>query len=416
MLFFEPGAYEDFIFKLSTLRAKPPVGSWDIIGAKLKLEKFERRESSLKKFLVAATILALTGFGSITLLLLQNSAFDNSNSIALLEKSTYNRFLPNYKPSPQQIVINNSKSEIKTLALVEERNTTMEVNKIPTAYKLLEKKTGTAIKTEKTIHPFAFNPQKSANTLELAATTTQQKKKPGKWSLSIALAPSYSYHTAGFKEFNYYSNEHGTWMWSGEILAKKEISKRFSVYSGLSISPAGQSINDILLLSNSEGNKQMEHLVANTTFGWISLDNQIFGVINSYNISNTPNTILKSSAVNKVQLSQQLHYLEIPFILSYSLYSNQTQFDFKAGYAAGILVSNRFIIKGISKKIVGETEGVNRYNSTAIASVCFSAPISSNVKINIEPTLKIGFQPLKHNNVVTYPFSTSVKFGVNYRF
>lgn len=416
MLFFEPGAYEDFIFRLSALKIKPPADSWERIGNELQIQKQVRREKTLGKILAAATVLTLLGLGTLTVLLSRSSTFQTTNGLAQTQIDP-GRLLPkiNLQQKSASLEIENTRTKLQTLK--EKTETIVTENneeKVPTLHSLLPK--AAIVEKEGNINFASFATHKKQSK-KVGIPNPEKQSSTGKnWSVSLAFAPSYSYHTAGFTEFNYYSNERGAWLWSGEILAKRKISRRFSIFTGVSVSPVGQNINDILLLSNSKENKQMEHLVANTTYGWVSLDNQVFAVINSYNISNTPNTILKSSAVNKVQLSQQLHYLEIPFILSYSLYANQTHFDFKAGFATGVLISNRFIIKGISKRIVGETEGVNTYNSTAIASVCFSAPISRNVRLNIEPTVKFGMQPLKYDNEVTYPFSTSVKFGVNYSF
>ncbi|HPE17688.1 MAG TPA: hypothetical protein PLM76_03560 [Tenuifilaceae bacterium] len=416
MLFFEPGAYEEFIYRLSALKVKPPADSWESIDTKLQLQKNVEKKRFLSVFFVAATILTLIGLGATTLVTYKISTHKVSDRIAQSNIDPRNIF--------QNIA---SEPEVVSLKLLTPRTKLINLNKkaepiginseksSPSPFISLSPKPAVIKNNLYDSNPSLLIKKKHLKNNEVA-DTPKQEARTHNWSVNVALAPSYSYHTAGVAEANFYSNERGTWMWSGEILAKRKVSRRFSIFTGISVSPVGQTINNILLLSSSKEYKQMEYLVANTTYGWVSLDNHVFAVINSNNISNTPNTILKSSAVNKVRLSQHLHYLEIPIILSYGVSSKHTQFDFKVGYAAGLLISNRFIIKDISKRIIGETEGVNRFNSTAIASVCFSAPISRNVRMNIEPTLKIGLQPLKYGNEVTYPFSTSVKFGVNYCF
>jgi hypothetical protein len=236
-----------------------------------------------------------------------------------------------------------------------------------------------------------------------------------RWTISTYFSPSYSYHTKGFSELTYYSNQHGAWMWIGEVLAKRKLSKRFSLHTGLSLSPSGQNIENIILLTSSKVNKDMAILMASTTYGRVSLDNQLFGVINPTDISNAPYSVVKNSALDQARLSQRLYYLEIPLVISYSLFAQSTEFEFKLGASAGVLVGNRFILSGNSKKFYGEMEGVNRYNSSLLAGICIATPIGRNINLLLEPSIRLGTKSLVYDSKFTYPFSTSFKVGLSYK-
>jgi hypothetical protein len=419
MLFFNPSAYEEFVYRLASLRVKPPAEAWSAIIERQNSAGAIRRRLLITRLSVAASIAAIVGLGAISFQLSvvnPNLSFSQEKGVAssngsLLPVLTdpFTRSLaenPIIKHRGKPVVKLTDQEALSVESRVEEPIDNNQLKRIG-----LTERNELMLLSEVSSNNILINTKENALPV---AKPTSKSTYSNKWIIYTSLAPAYSYHTQGFSDFSYYSNEQGAWLWTGEVIAKRRVNKRVSVHTGLTLSPSGQTIGNVVLLTSSKVNKDMKVLKASTVYGRVSLDNQIFGVINPGDVSSTPNSLVKNSALNQAKLSQRLYYIEVPFMLSFSMFDKSSEFEFKLGGSAGFLLINQFVLKGNQKKFYGKTEGVNPFNASFIASICFSNAINKDISLHLEPSFRLNTNPLSYNEMNTYPFSTSIKVGVSY--
>lgn len=418
MLFFKPGDYEDFVFRLASLRVRPPADAWYAIVERQANAK-AKRNRVLTAFSVAASIIAFVGLGIVSLQLSDFMAEpENQYSQLAVSGNSLSRVLTDPFEEPALLLskgyLGRARIDLNSQVPVDLVDTKKDAGELNTLSRVIPIAQANVIRNDK-VPAFQFVAEYRTQS-ESSLKNPVQKQGVSPWSFSAYLAPSYSYHTQGFSDLNYYSNERGAWMWSADITAKRRISRKLSFHTGLSLSPNGQNINDIILLTSNKVNLEIAVMMASTTYGKVSLDNQLFGVLNSSEISKAPSSVVKNSAMNKAMLRQRLYYIEAPLLLSYSLYTNMAEFELKFGASAGVLVGNRFILSGNNKKFYGKTEGVNPFNAALLAGVCISTPIGDDINLLLEPTFRLSAVSLNYNERRTFPFSSSFKVGLNYRF
>lgn len=61
MQFYEPGPYEEFVGKLSSISVKPNPKTWEAINSRLDEIALSRKKSIIKRLSLAASILLLVG-------------------------------------------------------------------------------------------------------------------------------------------------------------------------------------------------------------------------------------------------------------------------------------------------------------------------------------------------------------------
>ena len=414
MLFFEPSSYEDFVLRLSSLRVKPPDGLWNSIKGELISKKTYQHRLRVRKFLAVASVLALFGIGVFSYFLMQKLTV--SNNLSQADESFYSKPVERAQLSNQQFTekkIIAQKTDSELYAEVKQNSHGVVNNDYIIPLSRIENTPKLSPRIEKlSIKNTAELSRNNNFSVEPKAINI---RSPKKWTISGSLSPSFAFHTSGLEVVSHSSNDKGLWMWSGEVLAKAQINRNFSVSSGLYLSPMGQSIQNIILLTGSKGNNQMEGLIASTAYGWVSLDNQIFGIVNSTGLQKTPSSVIKSSKINRAELNQELYYLQIPLVFSCGYSAKSTTVEFKAGAAAGVLVGNKFELKGNKRSFTGKIDGVSPFTASFLAGICFTMNLNGGVGLFVEPALRINAMPLTYNETNTYPFSTSFKVGVSYR-
>lgn len=429
MHFYEPGPYEEFVGKISSITAKPDPLVWQHINAHLDQNLQVKNGLLRKRFVFAASIFLLLGF-SFSFLLINHS---------IISSDYYANWEDNILISPASIADLTSNSiHISTIeGSIDHSSNTESI--VSASFDDVNGKDSNHDNSKPLINALAFTAfeienennesnftkpfirETSKKTFEQNFSTIDQAKtsgmkNEGTWSLVAYINPSYSYHTAAAFDYKVNPSETGAWMWGGEVLVKKEVSSYFAVYSGIQVSPSGQNINNFPLLQSQGPDKNMEYLTANTSFGQVNLNNSMVGISDIPSFVKSTSSVIKSSSIDNAELKQRFYYMEIPLILSTTFKTNHIDIEVKLGCAAGVLIDNKFEVISSDGYFVGKTEDIRPHNASAIGAVSFSVPISNQFNLIVEPNVRLNLYPLSYSFETTYPFSASVKFGMGYRF
>lgn len=427
MQFYEPGPYEEFVAKLSSLNAKPDPDVWQTINARLDQNFQLRKRNFFKSISIAASILLLFGF-SISVyftnhVIIGSDFLSQLDARIVVQSNLNNKSLNNFKSNSERedLELELETNNVSLIQVIKEGNniTNDNIEKTKPLIKSLafdspnlEKQSQTNSYTKPFVRESSFyNFDNNSNSLD---GQTVKKSSEGTWSLIAYINPAYSYHTAGAIDYKLNPSETGAWMWGGEVLVKKEVSSYFAVYSGIQVSPSGQNINNFTLPQSSKGKEN--YLIANTTFGQVDLNNSFVDMQNIPSLAMSSNGVFKSSTIDDAELKQRFYYMEIPLIVSTTLKTDHFDLELKLGCAAGVLIDNKFELISSDGYFVGRTENIRPHNASAIGALSLSLPFNNQFSVIIEPNVRLNLYPLSYGFETTYPFSASVKFGMGYRF
>jgi hypothetical protein len=236
------------------------------------------------------------------------------------------------------------------------------------------------------------------------------------WSVRAYLNPLYSNHTMAAMSQAMNPNENGVWLWGGELQVKRSFNQILSFVTGVTVNPTGQDIDNLILLQSGIVSRDIAFLVANTSYGQVTLESSRVGISNYTDISKTPKDVLKSSSLTTARLKQRFHHVEIPLLLSARLNTGNVEVDFRIGGAVGVLVNNQFEVFSSTGQFAGQTEGVRRFNAAAIGAISIGIPLTKQVSFVVEPYARLGLFTLDYESPSSYPFNASVRFGLGYRF
>ncbi|MDD4385308.1 MAG: hypothetical protein PHD06_09040 [Bacteroidales bacterium] len=424
MHFYKPGPFEDYIAKLSAISTCPIPDVWEGISKELDRLDSHKKLRIIKFVSIAACMLILISIGVPTLIISSSKILPSEFSHKLTLSS--NRIEPLQPLTASSIAFvtkTNLENEVMPKLQINNKNEDFDNDFIPPIEEVEVLKSEAPLANEdkeanKNTMPLLATIGNINNNNKGEVTITKAIEKKGKksWSLIGYLNPAFSYHTYG--AFNYKQNpsETGAWMLGGDLLFRKKIGSYFSLYSGISISPTGQNIDNLILLKNQSAEFDMDYLYANTSYGTVSLDNNSVAISNFSNLPNASEPLLRSSMLNTASLQQRFYYMQVPFIVSSNVRAGIFDIEFKLGCAAGVLVNNKFKVFSTRGNFTGKTEEIRKYNASAIAAVSVSIPVTHQVDLIVEPNIQLHFNPLNYNYAITYPFTSSIKVGVGYNF
>ncbi|HDP55226.1 MAG TPA: hypothetical protein ENN24_06060 [Bacteroidetes bacterium] len=419
MHFYKPGPFEEYVAKLSAISAKPMPDAWEEISAQLDVLARQKKMRIVRIMSLAACMLILISI-SVPMLIISSSQILPSQlaeTVSLSRDKIVAQSIP-YEPITPEATASNQPNYISPPQLL---NTpiasSIEALNRPNEIANFENETTVFADAtqEKEEVEFIELSKRNINTDEI--TVVEKKKKNlNSWSIIGYLNSSFSYHTYGAFNYKQNPNETGAWMVGGDLLFRKKFGKYVSVYSGISISPTGQNISNLILLKNKSNEDGMEYLYANTSYGMVSLDDNAVAISNFSNLPNAPENLLRSAQVNTANLEQRFYYMQIPFIVSSNVSAGIFDIEFKLGAAAGLLINNKFEVYSSRGHFTGKTEEIRKFNASALGAVSVSVPVTQQVDLIVEPNIQIYFNPLSYNYAITYPFATSIKVGVGYNF
>ncbi len=420
MPFFEPGKFEEFVIRLSSIRVRPPGEVWSKIDAHLDATlKMYRRQSIIR--LVAAACVSLLVVTSLSYYVSYNFAHiaQELPREPLMNFTESTPFLP---PSNPRILAASSKPSTPFTASIKEPETIRD-NHIPIQVQNLNARAevipvGSNPSTQ--LIPTRLSPRDAmsfSSSIESSIDDIPEapRAKSG-WKLTFAAYPSFSHNTLGALGANNLHDEMGVWLWGGGVTAQRITPRRSSVSVGVQISPLGQQVNNLILVRTKQGSTAMKGIEANTTYGQVSLDSRTTGITDYTNLRRVSVLSASESEVIPGRLRQTFYYLEVPVMLTRTFSNEYFSFDLKLGASGSVLLRNNFVMDSNLGIFTGTTQGVKPFAFSALAAVSVSYPIAQNLSLVLEPNFRLVLQPLRTGSSISFPFAFSTRFGIGYNF
>ena len=250
--------------------------------------------------------------------------------------------------------------------------------------------------------------------------TTDEKRKI-KVMVSGHFVPAYSSgsYSSSLKNsrgVSYSSNQmDGLMNVGGGLKLSVSANKRFSVQTGLfysrmgqKTSGAGSGVRAMMLPSLQHSDRMIA-----TPLGNIKTRTQ--GV--AYR---SPEAILLSSlnSSSSETIEQTFGTLEIPLHVRYLLNNNKVLFAVSGGVSGNFIVNNKvFLRNGRDKEYIGSTEDIRNFNISTDSGLGMEYPVTSNIRIMIEPGFKYFLQSLSRNDDIDFkPYLFTFSTGIGIRF
>lgn len=410
MMFYEPSEFEEFTSKLAQGCVNPPLKVWTYIANDLNNKKTSKHRRLILNFSVAASVALTLSFSYYWLL---NSEI-KINPIAQISES--NISISTSTPTPQFDPIEKEKNTViqKIISNTKVDSLEGEQYQMPSDYQI--QSNIEPIKINKIHQPIS----RGINLASLNQTqineevkgTPSRKSMLNGWSISGMVSPTFT-QVSGFNRYNKPEQTKGLWLWSGEIVFKKKISNWFSIQSGIGISPMGQIVNDLYVISSNEPDNLIDKLNASTSLGIVGLNSKYFAVTNYDGFVDYGVSTNKTFNYSKANLEQRLYYLELPVVFAAKLGNLFPNISIKTGVSAGYLITNEFKLASNIVSITGKNDIKNRYAFSTISSLEYSLPLGRGVNMLLEPSIKINLIPIEHQAINRFPLTFNMKIGLS---
>jgi len=278
----------------------------------------------------------------------------------------------------------------------------------------------------------AFNPKKSikeavtnekediamvqnSTDFDLNNSIVEKKNMEKKWSISTLAAPifssSFNNDISSLDALIDENKKQVMFSTAYGVQVAYQISKRFSVQSGIQKVDFAYRTNDINVYTNDTFSR-----LSNINY---DDDEEIINPVENSRIAKTAaSNVNKSSLENdKEFLTQMYGYLEIPLEAKYRLKADGNMGINIIGGFSTLLLNKNEIYLGDSEftNKIGEASNLNSLNFSGNMGLEFEYKVLKNVNFNVIPMLKIQTQTL--NNINTFkPYSVGLYSGLNLRF
>jgi hypothetical protein len=252
------------------------------------------------------------------------------------------------------------------------------------------------------------------------------------WSIAALATPTY-YGTisSGSNELSkqIMASEQSVVSYTGGVALAYEVSKRFSIQSGLFYSSVGQELDGINSFAgfqkygNTKGDHNFEVLTSN---GTIYTNNDDVFLLDNGNsnriITNYNNNVFdpQKASLDYINNSmrQSFSYLELPVFLRYKVIDKTIDFNLIGGLSYNLLIDNSVytVIEG-SKYMIGTTEGLNTFSVSSSLGMGMEYNFSKKLSLNLEPTFRYYLNTFNNVNGSNFhPYSFGIFSGISYKF
>jgi len=260
-------------------------------------------------------------------------------------------------------------------------------------------------------------------------------------SLGAHFAPQYNFRllrgTDGmsFSDIPFQSLEEQILSYSVGLNAYFELSPRWTLQAGISYMNMGQYVKDIMsyqhpsrlpLFAGHEGSVNHPQTII-TSQGNIRLSDPhlYFADQQSYRVLTNRHamegTDVQSLSESQEGITQVFRFVEIPVVFRYALYEGgDVGLRLKGGVSASYLLNNNvFLGHDMMQNPIGKTDGLRKFNFSAIGGFAMDIPLTGNLTFHLEPTGQLFISPIVREGVMTgyaYPYGFSLQTGISYGF
>lgn len=265
----------------------------------------------------------------------------------------------------------------------------------------------------------AYNKLLNRSQPEYLTSALKEDNEKIKVSLSGHIAPVYSsgnYNSSVKNPKGYsYSNDlmSGIVNVSGGLKVSVATNKRLSVQAGLFYTKMGQRTkedNSYVAHATARPSATGSETYMTTPFGNIKNKSKL----NIYKAEGAPADGRSASE----SIEQLFGAIEIPLSVKYRLNNNKVQFSVLGGVSSSFIVDNQVYLKySDSREKLGSTEDIRTFNISTDLGFGVEYPITSKIKVMLEPGFKYYLQSLSQNKNIDfkpYTFTFSTGIGIDF--
>lgn len=247
----------------------------------------------------------------------------------------------------------------------------------------------------------------------------KEKKKP-QITVSGHVVPAYSsgIYSSSLKNTRgvSYSKDqmNGLMNVGGGVKVSVSANKRLSVQTGLLYTRMGQQTAESVsgFRTTAVSTLPNSHKMITTPLGNIKTSTQATAYRSPQAI------VLNSFNHNDETIEQTFGTIEIPLHVRYLLNNNKVSFILSGGISSNFIIQNKVYFKtGNEKEYMGSTEDIRNFNVSTDWGLGIEYPLSSRIKIMVEPGFKYYLQSLSENEEIDFkPYLFTLSTGIGIRF
>ncbi|BCY27890.1 hypothetical protein [Flavobacterium okayamense] len=241
----------------------------------------------------------------------------------------------------------------------------------------------------------------------------KEKEKRNRWVVSTNVAPvyfnSFSEGSPLDDEFESSDKSYQTSISYG-VGAEYNLSKKFSLRSGLNTFNLSYNVNDVVFYQDVNA-KQLKNVETNEAGRMISVQSEAKNDIDAVTLS--------GDIVSKYngELNQQLKYIEVPLELSYKVVDSKFGINVIGGMSTLFLQDNSVSLKsnGIEMEI-GEAKNLNNVHFSGNVGLGFRYTFWKSFNANFQPMLKYQFNTFSESSGNFKPYIVGLYTGLSFNF
>jgi len=265
---------------------------------------------------------------------------------------------------------------------------------------------------------------------------SSKSRTRNRWEITGQFAPVYqSYRVisnvpAGLRKSDFDDAESSLMAYSGGITLSFNVFSRLSVQTGILYSQTGQSINNLISVTNmyaavSSINPYSKNFVRTSSGSVIVASNLKSDTNTTYSSyfnaeSQATNAVSGPIVSNplKYRLFERIDYLEIPLMLRYRIIDRKLNFYVLTGMSANVLIDTNVFVDNGTELVKGGTILMARpVNYSSTFGLGFGYQMMKNLLIGFEPSFKYYLQPYTTSSQIgSNPYVFGLFTGVVYSF
>ena len=252
--------------------------------------------------------------------------------------------------------------------------------------------------------------------------STARSQQRDRWEMTGHFAPMYSYRAissvpSGVRKSDFDDAESPLLAYAGGVSLSYSVIRRLSVQTGVFYMQMGQSINNVIPVTNmyaavSSNNSYSKNFVR-TSSGSVTVASNLKSDANttysSYFNAESQETVATNAVANvsspaKYRLIEQIGYLEVPLLLRYRIIDHKLSLSVLGGMSANLLINNNVFVDNGSEIVKGGAILMAR-------PVNYSSTFGLGIGYQISRSLSVGFEP--SFKYYLHPYTTSSKIDSN---
>ena len=265
---------------------------------------------------------------------------------------------------------------------------------------------------------------------------SKKSQSRNRWEITGHFAPVYQSYRAisnvpgSLRKSDFDDAESPLMAYSGGITLAFKVFGRLSVQTGVLYAQSGQSINNVIPVTNmhatySSTNPYPKNFLR-TSSGSVTMASRLksdanttySGFFNSEPETTNPTMLANASNSMKYKLIERIDYLEIPVMLRYRIIDRKMNFYVLGGMSANVLIDTNVFVDNGSEIVKGGTILMARpvnYSSTFGLGIGYQ--MMKNFSFGLEPSFKYYLQSYTTSSqIVSNPYAFGLFTSIFYQF